>query len=130
MIKAVNIKDELAQRPVLRGRGPDTTEAEADAAFTTLAPFRDGGIFAGSFEGNSPWERHPDDELVHILRGSTTLTIMTDAGPQPFSLTEGMLIVVPKRHWHRFEAPEGVTVLTATPRPTDHTYAEDPRTVQ
>ena len=79
MIRAVDIKAELAGRPVLRERGKDTTEAEAKAAFATLAPFRDGSIFAGSFSGDSPWERHrKGDKLVHILDGAATLTIMTD----------------------------------------------------
>lgn len=128
MVKAVDIAATLAPLPVLRGRSPETTEAEADAAFATLADFRDGGIFAGSFEGESPWERHgKGDELVHVLAGETTLTILTDDGPQVLEMKAGMLTVVPQGCWHRFNAPEGVTVLTATPRPTDHSTAEDPR---
>ena len=131
MIKAVDIKAELAGRPVLRERGKDTTEADAKGAFAVLAPFRDGSIFAGSFSGDSPWERHrKGDELVHILGGAATLTVMTDTGPQSFTMTAGMLVVVPQGHWHRFQAPDGVTVLTATPQPTDHTAAADPRTVE
>jgi mannose-6-phosphate isomerase-like protein (cupin superfamily) len=130
MIRAVDIKAELAGRPVLRGRDQDTTEAEAKGAFAVLAPFRDGSIFAGSFSGDSPWERHrKGDELVHILDGAATLTIMTDTGPQSFAMTAGMLIVVPRGHWHRFRGPDRVTVLSATPQPTDHTAVEDPRTV-
>jgi len=54
LIKSVDIKAELAGRPVLRGRDKDTTDAEAKAAFAVLAPFRDGSIFAGSFSGESP----------------------------------------------------------------------------
>lgn len=38
-----------------------------------------------------------------------------------------MVIVVPQGHWHRFDAPDGVTVLSATPQPTDHTAVADPR---
>ena len=130
MIKVVDIKAELAGRPVLHGRDKDTTEAEAKAAFAVLAPFRDGSVFAGSFSGESPWERHQNgDELVHILDGAATLTIMTDHGPQSFQMMAGMMIVVPQGHWHRFHAPDRVTVLTATPQPTDHTFAADPRTV-
>ena len=130
MIKSVDIRAELAGRPVLRGRGKETSGAEAKAAFAALAPFRDGGIFAGSFSGESPWERHRNgDELVHILDGATTLTIMTDDGPRSFDMTAGMLIVVPRGHWHRFRAPDGVTVLTATPQPTDHSLAADPRAI-
>jgi mannose-6-phosphate isomerase-like protein (cupin superfamily) len=130
MIKAVDIQAELAGRPVLHGRSTATTEAEAKAAFAVLAPFRDGSIFAGSFSGDSSWERHRNgDELVQILNGAATLTIMTEGGPQTFALRAGMLIVVPQGHWHRFHVPDEVTVLTATPQPTDHTSAEDPRGV-
>ena len=131
MIRAVDVRGELAGRPVLHGRSTDTSEADARAAFAVLAPFRDGSIFAGSFSGETPWERHQKgDELVHILEGAATLTVMTDNGPQSCKMTAGTLIVVPQGHWHRFHAPDGVTVLTATPQPTDHTAAADPRTVE
>jgi mannose-6-phosphate isomerase-like protein (cupin superfamily) len=129
MIKVVDIRAELAGRPVLRGRSKNTPADGAKAAFAVLAPFRDGSIFAGSFSGETPWERHQKgDELVHILEGAATLTVMTDNGPQSCKMTAGMLIVVPQGHWHRFHAPDGVTVLSATPQPTDHTVAADPRT--
>jgi mannose-6-phosphate isomerase-like protein (cupin superfamily) len=130
-MKAVDIKTELAGRPFLDGRSKETTEADANAAFAMLSPFRDGGIFAGSFSGDSPWERHKNgDELVHILDGATTLTIMTDKGPQSFEMKAGMMIVVPQGHWHRFHVPERVTVLTATPQPTDHVFEEDPKSLE
>lgn len=128
MVKAVDIEAALAGLPVLDARSPETSEEEADAAFATLAPFRDGGIFTGSFAGESPWERHPKgDELVHILKGATTLTILTEDGPQVLEMSAGMLTVVPQGLWHRFHAPDGVTVLTATPQPTEHSSADDPR---
>ena len=128
MVKAVDIEAVLAGLPVLQGRRADTPEDEAAGAFATLADFRDGGVFAGSFVGESPWERHGiGDELVHVLSGQTTLTVLTDAGAQVLEMKAGMLTVVPQGCWHRFNAPEGVTVLTATPQPTDHSTAEDPR---
>lgn len=128
MVKAVDIQAELAGLPTLHGRGPETSEEEAGAAFATLVPFREGGLFAGSFDGESPWERHPmGDEMVQILAGATTLTILTDEGPQVLEMKAGMVTVVPQGCWHRFNAPDGVTVLTATPQPTDHSMAEDPR---
>ncbi len=128
MVKAIDIEAALATRPVLRGRRPETPPDEEAEAFATLAAFRDGGVFAGSFEGESAWERHPNgDELVHILSGETTLTILNDDGPQVLEMKAGMLTVVPRDCWHRFHAPDGVTVLTATPQPTDHSTAEDPR---
>ena len=131
MIKAVDIKAELAGVRVLHGRSTQTTAAESKAAFAVLAPFRDGSIFAGSFSGESPWERHQKgDELVHILDGAATLIIMTAEGPESFKMTAGMLIVVPQGHWHRFHVPDQVTVLSATPQPTEHSTAADPRTAK
>ena len=128
MVKAVDIHGELAKHPMLRERRPDTPEDQTAKAFATLAEFRDGGIFAGSFQGESAWERHTQgDELVQVLSGATTLTILTDDGPQDLEMTAGTLAVVPQNCWHRFRAPEGVTLLTATPQPTDHSTSEDPR---
>lgn len=128
MIRAVDVRSVLATLPTLHSRSMGTPAEEARAAFAVLAPFRDGSIFAGSFDGETPWERHgKGDELVHVLDGAATLTIMAAEGPQSFELTAGTLVVVPQGHWHRFVAPAGVTLLSATPQPTEHTTAADPR---
>tara|TARA_R100000005_G_scaffold96421_1_gene83137 strand:+ start:3438 stop:3827 length:390 start_codon:yes stop_codon:yes gene_type:complete len=129
MPKAIDIKSVLEGLTPLRGRGGETTEAEAAAAFATLETFGNGAVFTGSFDGMSEWERHQGgDELVHILEGETELTILTDAhNREVLTLKGGMLTVVPQGCWHRFNAPSGVTVLTVTPQPTDHSTAEDPR---
>ena len=80
--RAIDIAAELAGLPVLRERGVNTPADEVRAAFAALAPFRDGGIFAGRFSGETPWERHQKgDELVQILDGAATLTIMTARAP-------------------------------------------------
>ncbi|MDA1099506.1 MAG: cupin domain-containing protein [Proteobacteria bacterium] len=127
-IKVVDIQTELARLSPLTGRGKETSEAQAAAAFATLAPFRDGAVFVGAFQGDSGWEKHPKgDEIVQILDGATTLTILTDTGPEVLTLTAGALVVVPRDHWHRFNASDGVTVMTATPQPTEHSFADDPR---
>jgi len=129
VIKPVDVRGELAALPALRGRSASTPADQVQAAFAVLAPFRDGSVFAGRFSGETAWERHArGDELVQILDGAATLIIMTVDGPQSFALSAGMLIVVPQGHWHRFEAPDGVSVLSATPQPTEHTSAPDPRT--
>ena len=127
MTKAINVLDEIAGLPVLTNRA-ETTEAEAAAAFAELIPFGNGAVFAGSFSGESPWERHSrGDELVHILKGSTTLTLLMDDQKRQLGLKAGMITVVPQGVWHRFHAPDGVTVMTATPQPTDISFADDPR---
>ena len=102
MVKAVHILDTIADLPKLENRG-DETEAEADAAFATLAEFGNGALFAGSFSGVSPWERHRNgDEIVQILKGATKLTLMFDDGPVELEMSEGMVTVVPQGTWHRF----------------------------
>lgn len=127
MAKAVNIASVLKDLPVLRGRTPDTGEEEAGPSFATLADMGDGGVFAGTFYGESAWERHNNgDELVHILDGHTRLTIIEGSEDTVLELSGGMMTVVPQGCWHRFQAPDGVTVMTVTPQPTDHT-ATDPR---
>ena len=109
MIRAVDIKAELAGRPVLGGRGKDTTEAEAEAAFATLAPFRDGGIFAGSFSGDSPWERHRQgDELVPRILGrrhhahhhdGRRASVLRDDGGDADRRAAGPLAPIPRPGW-------------------------------
>lgn len=127
MIKVANIEAELAKLAVLEGRTPETPDAEASAAFATLAPFGNGGVFTGSFNGDSPWERHTGgDELVHVLKGGAELTILSEDGAQVLDLKAGSLTVVPKGLWHRFHAPLGVTLLSVTPQPTDHSTADHP----
>jgi hypothetical protein len=42
------------------------------------------------------------------------------------------MAIVPQGVWHRFEVPEGITLMTVTPQPTDHppVHVEDPRTLE
>ena len=134
MITILDLKAELDKLTLLRGRTPQMTEVDrkGSGAFATLAPFRDGNIFSAKFSGDGAWERHPNgDELVQIVEGSTTLHFMTDDGLQSFALGAGMMVIVPQGTWHRFVSPDGVTVMTATPKPTEHLTVdvEDPRTL-
>ena len=132
MTTIIDAKSEFANLTMLRGRTPTMTPEQRKGAFAKLAPYRDGGIFAAKFAGEAAWERHPQgDEIVHILDGSTTLYLMTDDGPRTLSLSSGMMAIVPQGTWHRFQSPEGVTLMTVTPQPTEHLTVdvEDPRTV-
>lgn len=129
MVKAVDIQATLASLRVLENRTPHTPGDEMDGVFAVLAETENGGVFAGSFVGESPWERHRNgDELVQVIKGATTLTILTDTGEDVLDMTAGMVTIVPRGCWHRFHAPDGVSVMAMTPQPTDHSTAEDPRT--
>jgi mannose-6-phosphate isomerase-like protein (cupin superfamily) len=134
VVRIIDLKGELAKLNTLHGRRPEMTEADrkGSGAFATLAPFRDGNIFSAKFAGDGAWERHPNgDELVQVVDGSTTLHIMTDEGLQSHTLNAGMVVIVPQGAWHRFHSPEGVSLVTATPKPTEHLTVDvdDPRTL-
>lgn len=134
MLTILDLNAAFAKLNMLRGRTPQTTEAErkASGGFATLAPFRDGNLFTARFAGDGAWERHPNgDELVQVVEGAATLHLMTEDGPQSHALKAGMLVIVPQGVWHRFAAPLGVTLMTATPKPTEHLTVDvaDPRTL-
>jgi len=133
MITILDLNAEFAKLKMLRGRTPETTPREREGAFARLATYRDGAIFTAKFAGDGAWERHPNgDEIVQIVDGATTLHFMTDAGPQCLSLKAGMMAIVPQNTWHRFEAPDGVSLMTATPQPTEHltVTVDDPRALE
>jgi len=134
MVTILDLKAEFAKLTLLRGRRPQMTEVErkASGGFATLAPFRDGNVFSAKFAGDGAWERHPNgDELVQIVDGSATLHIMTEDGPKSYVVSAGMMVIVPQATWHRFHSLEGVSLVTATPKPTEHLTVdvEDPRTL-
>ena len=131
MLEVIKLAEKRESLVKLINRGPDTPESEVEAAFNTLGvgDFRDCGVFLGSFDGNAGWERHlKGDELVHVLGGEAEFDYITDDKRETVTLSEGLLIVVPKGCWHRFSSTDGITVLTATPRhDEEHTFVDDPR---
>ena len=134
MVAILDLKTTLAKMPMMQGRRPESTEAErrATGAFVTLTPYRDGNIYSAKFSGRAAWERHPNgDELVQIVDGATSVDIIVDGKMETHQLAAGMTVVVPQNAWHRFHAPNGVSIVTATPRPTEHLTVdvEDPRTL-
>jgi mannose-6-phosphate isomerase-like protein (cupin superfamily) len=129
MIKIVDLNRDLEGLPMLKERYGHPTDEESQKSFATLSGYRDGGIFATHFSGSSGWERHPNgDEVVQILVGATRFDIIVDDIMQSLELSAGMMVVVPKGCWHRFESDTGVKVMTITPKPTQHTHMDDPRT--
>ena len=69
------------------------------------------------------------DEIVQVIEGGTRLEVIVDDEIETHELVAGMLLVVPQGCWHRFTAEHGVTVLAATPCPTEHLHVDDPRNV-
>jgi uncharacterized cupin superfamily protein len=132
MTTVLDLNAELAKLTMLRGRTPQTSRAEREGSSAQLAPYRDGAIFTAKFAGEGGWERHRNgDELVHIIDGAATLHLITEEGPQTVALRAGTIAVVPRGVWHRFDSADGVTLMTATPQPSDHppVHVADPRTL-
>jgi len=130
----VDLGAELAKLTMFRGRTPQSTMADRKGSGGRLASYRDGGLFATKFAGKGHWERHlAGDELIHILDGTATLEIVCDDGPpRSFPLHAGMVAVNPQGAWHRFQSSEGVTLMTATPSPSEviELDVDDPRTIE
>ena len=95
MLTILDLNAELAKLKMLRGRTPETPEADRAGAFARLAPYRDSAINVAKFSGEGPWERHPNgDEIVQVVDGATTFHIMTEDGPQSYALAAGMMVIV------------------------------------
>ena len=121
-------RDLRVLRKALSRRKLKGTRVFASTPFTRLAAFNHGGLFVGRFRGLTPWERHRHgDELVHVLDGEVELTVMTARKSVRVTLRAGCMQVVPRGLWHRQHARAAVTLLSATPTPTDISFADDPR---
>jgi mannose-6-phosphate isomerase-like protein (cupin superfamily) len=132
MATIIDLTAELSKLTMLRGRTPQTTRAERQGSSRSVAEYRDGAIFTTKFTGEGGWERHRNgEEVVYIIDGDTTVHLMTEGGPETLELLAGMIAIVPQAAWHRFSSPNGVTLMTVTPQPTDHppVHVEDPRTL-
>ena len=129
----IDLNAELAKLTMFR-RTPQSTRADTKGSVARLASYRDGLLLAIKASGTDHWERHlTGDELVHILDGAATLEILCDDGPpKSFALRAGMIAVIPQGAWHRFHSSEGVTLMTATPSPSEviEFDVDDPRTVE
>lgn len=101
----------------------------AEMDFREIAAFNDGtiGIFR-SGAGVSPWEYHPDDdEILYVLDGSVTITVLSEREATDVLVKKGSLLVVPRGHWHRHTVHESLVELYVTPGETRHSTADDPR---
>jgi mannose-6-phosphate isomerase-like protein (cupin superfamily) len=128
----IDLNAELAKLTMFRGRTPQSTMADRRGSSARLASYRDGELSITKFAGKGHWEAHlAGDELIHVLDGAATLEILGEDGPQSFALRAGMIAVNPQGAWHRFQSSEGVTLMAATPFPSEviELDVDDPRTV-
>jgi mannose-6-phosphate isomerase-like protein (cupin superfamily) len=132
MPSIIDLNAELAKLTMFHGRTPLSTIADRKGSAARLASYRDGALTTTKFAGNGHWESHFADELIHILDGAATLDLAGEGGPQSFALKAGMLAVIPEGSWHRFRSSDGVTLMTATPLPSEVIELDvaDPRTVE
>ncbi len=129
----IDLNAELAKLTMFRGRTPQSTMADRKGSAARLASYRDGGLSITKFAGKGHWEAHlAGDELIHVLDGAATLEFLGEDGPQSFALRAGMIAVNPQGAWHRFQSSEGVTLMAATPLPSEviELDVDDPRTVE
>ncbi len=126
----ISLTDRLAALDFLPDRTPNLEDRPATNDHPrwvdTVADYRDGGIFIVHYAGDSAWERHPDDEVVMVIDGETTMTLALDGAAIELSMTSTQLIVVPAHTWHRFHTPDRVQVMTITPQPTEHRLDDPP----
>jgi len=105
-----------------------TSEEQANAAMEIVAPFNDCMVGVVRFSGQTPWERHPQDELLYVLDGEVAVTVLGDEGRSEASIAKGSLFIVPAGRWHRQLPSPSVTLLFITSaQGTSHSHAEDPR---
>jgi hypothetical protein len=91
-------------------------------------PFHGCNCGVSAFAGRPPWELHTaGDELLLVLAGSSELTVIEGGELVVRSLSKGQLAVVPEGHWHRGNAPTGVTLLWMTPIDgNEHSWSDPP----
>lgn len=52
--------------------------------------------------------------------------VVSDGRSEAFNLSAGAFLIIPQGAWHRFELADGVSLMTATPQPSDFSSVDDP----
>lgn len=128
-MKVLNPRDALASVPELVASA-STSVQEAMDAVVLLGDFNHTAIGLTRFRGHTPWERHPEDELLYVLEGSVAVEVLPEFGPpKHVELRVGEMLCVPSRLWHRQRSSGGVALLFLTSRDGNEvSTADDPRT--
>jgi mannose-6-phosphate isomerase-like protein (cupin superfamily) len=106
----------------------DTSDAEAGAAMRVLQTFNRCMVGLARFSGRTPWERHSEDELLHVLEGEVEITVLTEREQIETRARPGSVVIVPRECWHRQNAEGRVTLPFVTSEEGNAvSYADDPR---
>jgi quercetin dioxygenase-like cupin family protein len=79
------------------------------------------GAFQGStiglvrFSGPTHWERHPGQELLHILEGAVEICTRAADGLGAVRLRAGSVFIVPEGLWHHVVGTPSAALLFITP---------------
>ncbi len=103
-----------------------TTEEDAMASMRPLAEWNGCTVGVVRFSGETPWERHGEDELLHILEGEVAITILRPDARVVGTARAGSVVLVPRGCWHRQYARSTAALLFVTGT-TDVSTAVDPR---
>jgi quercetin dioxygenase-like cupin family protein len=106
---------------------PSITNEEAGASFRNVGSLDRCPLFISRFSGIPPWERHRTDELIHVIEGQVEVTLLTEGEPVHATVPAGSIFICPGGLWHKQYSTEAVTVFSATPTPSDISWADDPR---
>ncbi|GGB23339.1 hypothetical protein GCM10011505_00690 [Tistrella bauzanensis] len=120
--------DEIAGGLPLLTVGPGTTQADFMTAMRPLGVANGCVASLLRYTGQVPWERHPQDEQVFVLKGAIHLTLLHDAGPEQILIEAGNFVVIPAGVWHHpMPAPEATSFAVTSMVGTEHSVAQDPR---
>jgi quercetin dioxygenase-like cupin family protein len=122
---AHDVRALLTDLPVLR-ISASTNEDDAMGAMRSLGEFDGSMVGAVRFEGDTPWEWHPTDELLVVFEGSVRLTVLEDGGPLEATLRAGSVAVVPARRWHRQSSPRAGVLFVTPPGGRTRPLGEGP----
>jgi quercetin dioxygenase-like cupin family protein len=95
--------------------------SQGAASFWKLAAFNEGNAWIGEYEGESPWEMHPEgEELSVVLHGSVDFILELADRVHTVPVTAGEILVIPRGIWHRQVSHGQVRSLGATSGRTEH----------
>ena len=122
--RAISLDDAFNALRFLPDRKPGDESERAERHtgwYDVVGTCGNGGIFIVHYAGDSEWEIHrAGDEIVMVVDGSTTMTLIIDDAEVDLTLGAMEMVVVPQSTWHRFHTPDGAKIMTMTPQPTEH----------